>query len=83
MAKFIDFHASMPQLPPEMVAQMKAKLQEGKADQFGATGLKVFMGNGQALCFVDAPNAQAVCDSHEALGMKLALGDVHEVQTLV
>lgn len=83
MPKYLDNHP-MPNLPPEAVNGMAAQIKAGKADKFGAKGLNVFIGkNGQGWCLTEAPNADAVCKSHEAMGIKLPAGQVTEVSTLV
>ena len=69
----------MPEIQPEMAAQMKARLSSGEVDQFGAKGINVFVGDGEGWCLSEAPNADAVCDSHAALGFPTDRGDVREV----
>lgn len=82
MPKYLDYHAKLPPMPPEAVAQMKSMV--GKRDELGVTPLNVFMsGAGQAWCLTEAANADAVCKSHQAKGITLDTGDVYEVQTLV
>jgi hypothetical protein len=72
----------MPPMPPAMVEQMKGNLKRGKPDQFGVTGLNVFAGKGEGWCLTDAPNADAVCKSHDPMGIKLEHARVTEVQVL-
>ncbi len=84
MPKFIDYHAKMPNLPQEAVKQIQEQIKTGKADQFGAKPINVFMGkDGSGYCIAEAPNADAICKAHEAKGIKLAKGDVKEITTLV
>ncbi len=84
MPKFIDYHAKLPQLPPQATEQMAAQIKGGKTDQFGAKGLNVFFGKtGQAYCLTEAPNVDAVVKSHQALGVPLNHSDVTEVTSLV
>lgn len=81
MPNFIDYHAKLPPLPPEAVQQMKAGL--GKKDEFGVAALNIFMSSGgQSWCYTEAPNADAVCKSHQAKGLVQDLGNVHQVQSL-
>lgn len=83
MPKFLDYHAKMPQLPPDVVRQVQADIKAGRADQFGVKPLNAFIGvDGRGYCFAEAPNADAVCRSHEAKGIALPKSDVVEVQTL-
>lgn len=84
MPKFIDYHARMPQLPPQVVQQMVGAIKSGKADEFGVKPLNAIIGSGgDGWCLAEAPNADAVCRSHEAKGIALSKGEVKEVQTLV
>ena len=84
MPKFMDYHAQMPQMPPEAVQQFAETIKAGKADQFGVVPLNVFIGTGgQAYCLTEAPNADAVCQAHAAVGMDIAKENVQEVQSLV
>ena len=83
MPKYLDHHA-MPQLPPEVVQQVQASMRGGTVDPLGVKGINAFMStDGQAWCLTEAPNAEAVCKSHEAMGVVLTTGDVHEVQSMV
>ena len=78
MPKFLDYHAKAPELPPEMVHAAIADITAGKVDEFGVKPLNAFFspGTGEAYCLTEAPSADAVCQSHEAKGMTLGLGDV-------
>ena len=84
MPKFMDFHPEMPEMPPKVVEGAKAMLLAGEANQFGATGINVFFGTGgEAFCLSEAPDAEAVLKSHEALGIPLDAKHVVEVTPLV
>jgi hypothetical protein len=84
MPKFMDYHATMPQLPPEAAQAMAARLKAGQADQFGVKGLNVFIGiGGQGYCLTEAPSAEAVVKSHEALGFPMSQSNVVEVVSMV
>lgn len=85
MPKFIDYHAKLPAMPPQAVQQMIADVKAGKADQFKVKGLNAyFTKDGKGYCLTDAPNVDAVCKSHQAKGIVLDKGDVHEIaQSLV
>ncbi len=82
MPKFMDYHETMPPLPPEAVQMMTEKVQASQTDDFGVKPINVIMGGGHAWCMTEAPNAEAVCKSHEANGIDLNQGDVTEVMTL-
>ena len=74
----------MPQMPPEAAQEFAETIKAGKANQFGVVPLNLFIGTGgQAYCLTEAPNADAVCQAHAAMGMNLAKEDVQEVQSLV
>lgn len=80
MAKFIDYHAKLPPLPPQAVQQMVQDVKAAKVDQFGVKGVNAyFTKDGRGYCFTEAPNADAVCKSHQAKGIALDKGDVHEI----
>ena len=84
MPKFIDYHSKLPTLPPEAAKQMQDMIRAGKADQFGVKPLNLFMGKrGQGYCLTEAPNAEAVCKSHQAQGIALSKNEVTEVTSLV
>ena len=83
MPKLLDHHATLPQLPPEAIQQMSEKLKAGQVDEFGVKGLNVFIGGGQGWCLTEASDADAVCQSHAAIGFPLDKGDVTEIISLV
>jgi hypothetical protein len=84
MPKFIDYHASLPKMPPEAIKDMTARVKAGKADQFGVQPLNVFMDkDGRAYCLTEAPTADAVVKSQQANGVHLDRHDVGEVTSLV
>ena len=83
MPKFLDYHAQMPQLPPEMAQAMAQQIKAGQADQFGVKPLNVFIGpRGEGHCLTEAPSADAVVQSHTAVGVPISAHDVAEVMTL-
>ncbi|MBI4321811.1 MAG: DUF4242 domain-containing protein [Chloroflexi bacterium] len=83
MPKFIDHHP-MPQLPPELMQQMKAMAEAGQSDPNGVTPLNVFAGaDGTAFCYSEAPNAEAVIKSHAMVGVALDRSQITEVSSLL
>lgn len=71
-------------MQPEVMEAGRARLQAGYVDQFGVQGLQLMVaGDGQAWCLSEGPNADAVCKSHEALGIPIDKGTVTEVMTVV
>ncbi len=62
---------------------MAAAIKEGKPDEFGVTPVNAFVGGGQGWCVTEAPNADAVCQSHIAKGIPQDKGNVTEVQSMV
>ena len=84
MPKYIDYHAKAPQMSPELMKEAQKAMKSGKPDQFGVKAINGFMSKaGSSWCLTEAPNADAVCKSHESKGMKIGKGDVHEVQSMV
>ena len=83
MAKFMDYHASLPPMPPEAMQEMKARVEGRQADQFGSKALTIYMGTGgQAYCLSEAPDADAVIKSHQAKGVPLGRSEIVEVTSL-
>ena len=82
MPRYLDHHPTDPNMPPEVVAEIKQRLSSGQPDEFGETGFNVFIGREQTYCYTDAPSADAVRKSHEALAIDLGPQDVVEVQVL-
>ena len=65
-----------------MVPAIKQKVASGEADpQFGAKALNVYWSDSETYCLSEAPSAEAVHKAHEAIGVKLAGGDVQQVQS--
>ncbi len=84
MQKFLDHHATMPEVPPEAAREMASRIRAGEPDEFGVRGLNVLIAkNGEGYCLSEAPDADAVVRAHEAYGFPLAREDVVEVETLV
>ena len=84
MPKFIDYHESLPPMPPEMMAQAKQGIEAGAVNEFGSKGLNLFLGtDGSAYCLSEAPNADAVLKGHQALGIPQDLEDITEVTSLI
>ena len=82
MAKFLDNHATVP-MPPEMAQAAIEELKTGKVDEFGVIGINAFVGERETWCLTEAPDAEAVCKHHEAIGVMLGTGEVTEIMTLV
>ena len=83
MPRYLDHHPTPPNMPAEVVGQLKAKLQSGQPDQFGVTGLNMFVGKDETWCYAEAASPEAIHQAHEAMGVKLGAGDVVEVQNLI
>lgn len=68
-------------MPAEAVQGVIAAINAKQVDEFGVRPINAFMtGTGEAYCFTEAPDADAVCKSH---GIPLDRGEVKEVQTFV
>lgn len=86
MPKFLDHHI-MPIMSAEqqksMMEKVKSSIDSKQPDKFGVILLNVFMADGQAWGYEEAPNAEAIVKSHDALGVKISLKDITEVQAIV
>jgi hypothetical protein len=82
MPHYLDHHLTNPDMPPELVALIMQRLESGQPDEFGERGLQVFIGPDQTYCHTEAPSVEAVCKSHQALGINLDPQAVVEVQVL-
>jgi hypothetical protein len=81
MPIFLDQHEGG--MAPEMVEPIKQKVAAGEVDEFGAKPLNVFWSSDETFCLSDAPNADAVHKSHEAIGINLKGGAVRQVSSAV
>lgn len=82
MPKFIDHH-KLVKMSPEMMQKVAAMMKSGQADQNGVKPINAFMSKDEEWCLSEAPNADAVRKSHEAMGMKIGKGDVKEVTSVL
>jgi hypothetical protein len=82
MPRFIDHHATNPNLPPEVVTVIRQRLVSGELDESGERGINVFVGARETYCYTEAPDAEAVRKSHAAMGIALTSKDIQEVQAL-
>lgn len=86
MAKFLDHHKMAPMSPEQkkaLVDQIKSMIDSKKPDSAGVIFLNVFMAQGEAWGYSEAPNAEAIVKSHEALGIKIKATDVVQVTPVV
>ena len=81
MPKFLDHHKVVS--TAEMVEQSRKAIRAGTVAPNGVKGLNGFVAKGESWCLTEAPNAQAVHQYHEAIGIKMGAGDVVEVTTIV
>jgi hypothetical protein len=82
MPTFLDHHA-MPEPSPEMREGMASRLRTGAADEHGVRGLNVYLAAGEAYCLTEAPDADTVVRSHEAMGIPIRREDVVEVSPVI
>ncbi len=69
-------------LPTEAIDQIAQDTKDGKADGFGVRQVELFHNaDGKVYCLLEAPDAEAVRQHHEALGVPC--GEVHEVKGLL
>jgi hypothetical protein len=83
MPKFLDHHPTVPNMPPEAMQQLRAKLESRQPDEYGVVGLNMFMGGEETWCYAEAPNPDAIHRAHEAMGVTLGAGDVIEVKSVI
>jgi len=82
LPRFIDHHATSPNLPPEVISIIRKALRSGQPNEFGQKGINVFIGSQRTFCCNEAPSADAVRRSHAAMGISLGPDDVVEVIAL-
>ena len=83
MPTFIDHHQMPAAMPPEAIAGIRDNIKKGKPDQFGVTGLNVYMAQGEAWCLTESPSADAVVQSHKGMGIGIEAGNVTQVTPAV
>jgi hypothetical protein len=81
MPKFMDYHDDL-KLPAAAIDQITNDTREKNRDQFGVRQIELYHNrDGKVYCLLEAPDAQAVRNHHDALGVPC--GDVHEVTGLL
>ena len=83
MPKYLDLHPTDPNVPSEVIQGIKEQLEAGKPDEFGVTGLNMFVTEDLTYCYTEASDASAIHKSHEKKGLTLGPADVKEVQSLL
>ena len=81
MALYLDHHQGG--LNSEMAEMVRAKVNGGEVDQFGAKAVNVIWSDSETWCLSDAPSPDAVHKAHEAIGVTLGAGDIQQIQTAV
>jgi hypothetical protein len=77
----MDFHDDL-KLPEDAIQQITRETKDHKTDKFGVRQLELFHNSdGKVYCLLDAPDAEAVRNHHEALGV--TCGAVHEVSGIL
>jgi hypothetical protein len=83
MPRFLDVHNKTGELSPEAVGGIKERMMMSQADEHGCIAIDVLMaGEGKAFCLTDGPSAEAVIESHKAMGVDIQEGDVYRVTSL-
>ena len=82
MPRFLDHHTMSGALPKEAVGMIRSAVKAGKADQFGVKPIDVLIAQGETYCISEAPNAEAVIKSHNAIGVELGKSNVKQVTSL-
>jgi hypothetical protein len=85
MPKFLDHHPiAHASMTNEALEAMRARIQAGSPDDYGVALLNAFVAaNGVGYCLSEAPSADAVVESHGALGYLIDSSNVVEVTALV
>ncbi|MBI4313007.1 MAG: hypothetical protein HY681_14695 [Chloroflexi bacterium] len=84
MPKYIDYHAKLPAMPPQVAQQLASDMKAGKPNQFGVKPINFLMGkDGSGYCLCEAPGPDAVVKTHAAMGITMTGQDIKEVTTLV
>ena len=47
MPQYIDYHETMPPMPPEVAQAVQEKIKAGQVDEFGVKTISAVMGGGQ------------------------------------
>ena len=81
MPIFLDHHKGVS--TPEQRAQVVKAIKAGMKSPQGVKGINGFFSDTESWCMTEAPNAKAIHDYHESMGIKLPAGDVSEIKTLV
>ena len=81
MPVFMDQHDGG--IPPEMVGPITEKVNGGQADQFGSKALNVYWSDSETFCLSEAPDAESVHKSHQAIGINLEGGAIRQVNSAV
>ncbi|MBI2172324.1 MAG: hypothetical protein HY532_03840 [Chloroflexi bacterium] len=81
MPMFLDHHKIVP--PPAMVEESRKAIKAGAKSPQGVKGVNGFYSSTESWCLTEAPNAKAVHDYHDAMGIKMGPGDVTEVKSIV
>jgi hypothetical protein len=83
MPRFLDVHNKTDEISPEVIGEIKGRMQMSQADEQGCIAIDMLMaGNGKAFCLTDGPSAEAVIESHKAAGIEIHEGDVYRVTSL-
>ncbi len=82
MPQFLEVHPTDSNMPPDVVQEIREKLEAGQPDEFGVTGLGGFVAQDLTYCYAEATDASAIHKSHEKMGVILGPGDVKEVQSI-
>ena len=84
MAKFLDYHQTLPMMTPDAVDAMIQKIKAGPPGDSEVTAWTIFVGmNGQAWCICEAPDLESVYMAHEDVGFPQREENVVEVNQLV
>jgi hypothetical protein len=82
--QFVDHHPiAHATMTEEAVERIRTQIRAETPDDFGVKWLGAFVAvNGEGYCFSEAPNVEAVVNSHERFGYLIEATDVIEVTSL-
>jgi hypothetical protein len=83
MPQFLDHHIAPGPPPAEMISQVADSLKAGGTDPAsGVKGISWMYNDREQWCVTEAPNADAVHEYHQKMGVDLGPGDVTEINVI-
>ncbi len=85
MPQFLDYHARLPLIAPDVVEAMLERIRSGSLGNSEVTRWNIYVGGetGQAWCLSEAPDSEAVFQAHRLVGFPQSEENVVEINQLV